>query len=65
MTIEQLKTLSQELKTTQISANTFQMDGEVFKGIWWELWERYQSLKPSAKFRIWLIDLELKMYNQN
>lgn len=65
MKLEALKTLSEELKTQQLSPNTFSMAGEVFKGIWWDLWERYQSLNPSKKFRIWLIDLDLKMYNEN
>ena len=65
MTIKELKALEAEMKITSTSPNTFSMAGEVFKGIWWDLWERYQSLKPSKKFRIWLIDLDLKIYNEN
>ena len=65
MTLEALKTLSEELKTQQLSPNTFSMQGEVFKGIWWDLWERYEALRPAKKFRIWLIDLDLKIYNEN
>lgn len=65
MTMDKLKSLSEELKVTQLSPNTFSMEGEVFKGIWWDLWEGHQHCRTSKKFRIWLIDLDLKMYNEN
>ena len=63
MTNERYLQLVQDLKILQIVDDLFTMDDEAFFGNFGAWYQAFEECNPAKKFRIWLIDQNLKVYN--